>query len=363
MGNSKSSQSLKSKLGTVSKSISKSLGSQSERQDSAVRDRYKRNVCLRADIAEFDIRGEIGHRTAPNASYYEVFHKPTKETLELRVLSKAKLETAYSKSRAVQEKKIHAAVEGNDFIVKLVFASQDTENLYFFTEYSMFGPLGSVLNTKLRDKTIRAIAAQIIIALQYLHRNGVIHRNVCPDSILIFADGFLKLGEFRNAKLMPISGARAFSILSCSPYMAPEMFGSEGHGEEVDYWALGILLFHAKFKRHPLIPDLWEADDCDVSRSIEFNEVTWFPDEENTPLGNLLKDLLVKDKTKRLGAPGQEPIEQHKFFEGFKWKDMSKKKCDIRIMSPGRVVYPIANEQFDRPEPLTRGVEAAFKHF
>lgn len=98
------------------------------------------------------------------------------------------------------------------------------------------------------EKTAQFYAAEIIIALEYLHSIGIIYRykklyikflyrDLKPENVLIDSDGHIKLADFGLSKCMN-SGQPTFSFCGTPDYLAPEIIQREGHDKSVDWWSL-----------------------------------------------------------------------------------------------------------------------------
>ena len=86
----------------------------------------------------------------------------------------------------------------NDFIVKGIYTFQSKKYLYMVMEFMKGGDFASLLEEfgSFDEDTAKYYLAQIVLALDYLHQNGVIHRDLKPDNVLIDADGHIKLTDF-----------------------------------------------------------------------------------------------------------------------------------------------------------------------
>jgi serine/threonine protein kinase len=95
------------------------------------------------------------------------------------------------------------------------------------------------------------IAAQIAIALGYLHSNEIVHRDLKPENVLLAEDGsfyqiysigYLLLADFGLSKFLVENNKQTFSFCGTAEYLAPEILKLRGHSFEVDWWTYGILL-------------------------------------------------------------------------------------------------------------------------
>ncbi len=88
----------------------------------------------------------------------------------------------------------------------------------------------------------RFYAAEVLLALEYLHGKGIIYRGLKPENILLDIDGNIKLADFglategRGKKM-------AETFCGTDEYLAPEVIKGRPYGCSVDWWALGILLY------------------------------------------------------------------------------------------------------------------------
>lgn len=81
-------------------------------------------------------------------------------------------------------------------------------------------------------------AAQIALALGYLHKSKILYRDLKPENILVDEKGYIKLADFGLAKLARESN----SFCGTPEYLSPEMLLGSGHDHTLDWWALGILM-------------------------------------------------------------------------------------------------------------------------
>ena len=121
----------------------------------------------------------------------------------LKVIKKKELYEKNQIKQSIQEKNILMEVK-HPFIVRLHYAFQSPERFYFVLDYVHGGDMFHHLRKRLRftEKETKFYAAEIILALNYLHELGFVYRDLKPENILLDAEGHLKLTDFGLSKAL-----------------------------------------------------------------------------------------------------------------------------------------------------------------
>ncbi|KAM4633501.1 serine/threonine-protein kinase PAK 6-like [Polymixia lowei] len=128
-------------------------------------------------------------------------------------------------------------------VVEMFRSALVEEELWVIMEYLQGGALTNIVNeTRLNEEQIATVCEGVLQALSYLHSQGVIHRDIKSDSILITLDGRIKLSDFGFCAQISKDIPKRKSLVGTPYWMAPEVVSKTPYGTEVDVWSLGIMV-------------------------------------------------------------------------------------------------------------------------
>jgi len=208
------------------------------------------------------------------------------------------------------EKLIHEMVRC-PFIATFLGCFQDDRRVFFLMEHVHGGELYGRLKRegRLPMGHAKLYAAELVLALDYLHSLRVAYRDLKPENVLIARDGHLKLVDFGFAKLL--GDNLAFTIVGTPEYLAPEIVQSRGHGTAVDFWALGVLTFEMLAG----YPPFFAESPYDIYKKILDLDIK-YPRHFDVKAVDLLKRLLAFDPDSRLTSMG---CFHHVWFDYVEW--------------------------------------------
>merc|ERR1712216_174064 len=163
------------------------------------------------------------------------------------------------------------------------------------------------------------------MALQYLHNDNVVYRDLKPENLLIDLDGHMKITDFGFAKHVE---DRTWTLCGTPEYLAPEIIQSKGHGKAVDWWALGILIFEMLAGYPPFYSD----DRMQLYQTILSGKIE-FPRHFKKEARDLISRLLTADLSRRIGnlKGGGAEIRAHPWFKGFDWEALVNRQMTSPI--------------------------------
>jgi len=246
------------------------------------------------------------HRSS--GQYYAI------KTLRKReVLAREEVGSLMAERRALQL----ATAARHPFLVNLLGCLQTPSHVGFVMEYAPGGDLMAHIQSGAFSET-RAVfcAACVVLAIQYLHENNIIYRDLKLDNLLLDAQGFVKLADFGLCKEGIGYGSRTDTFCGTPEFLAPEVLTGRGYTRAVDWWGLGVLVYEMLVGEAPFPGH----DELEVFAQI-VHEQPCYPAHLSRPAVSAMRQLLRKDVTRRLGSGwrGALDVRGHLFFRGVNW--------------------------------------------
>ncbi|XP_066585030.1 ribosomal protein S6 kinase alpha-5-like isoform X2 [Prorops nasuta] len=305
------------------------------------------NAGQRVDMTHFDLLKVLG-----TGAYGKVFlvRKRTGgdsgRLYAMKVLKKASIvQKRKTTEHTKTERQILEAVRDSPFLVTLHYAFQTDAKLHLILDYVSGGELFTHLYQRenFSEVEVRFYIGEIILALEHLHKLGIIYRDIKLENILMDREGHIVLTDFGLSKeFLPHErngNARAYSFCGTIEYMAPEVVrgGSAGHDIAVDWWSVGVLTYELLTGASPFTVEGERNNQQEISRRILRTEPP-IPTHLNTNVRNFIARLLVKDPRQRLGGGPRdaEELKEHLFFQeaapAFTWEALEKREIQPPIV-------------------------------
>ncbi|XP_062540823.1 ribosomal protein S6 kinase alpha-5 [Armigeres subalbatus] len=263
----------------------------------------------------------------------------------MKVLKKA---TICQKKKTAEhtktERQVLESIKRSPFLVTMHYAFQTDSKLHIILDYVSGGELFTHLYNKehFTEDEVRIYIAEIIVALEQLHKLGIIYRDIKLENILIDSEGHIVLTDFGLSRELVYENERAHSFCGTIEYMAPEIVKSNqnGHDASVDWWSVGVLTFELLTGSSPFSSEE-PATQTEISKKITNTEAV-IPDHLSREAKDFIRKLLVKDPRRRLGGGTADASElkSHTFFKSVNWRQLAEKK----IAAPFR---PVIEDELD----------------
>lgn len=175
------------------------------------------------------------------------------------------------------------------------------------------------------EDAVRFWIAEIGCALRHIHAQGIVHRDVKPDNVLLDSEGHVHLADF-NVASDYTPGKPLTSKSGTLAYLAPEVYMGRGYGPEVDWWSLGVLFYECIYNKRPFEGNNHEALAQSIIKADPPFPVTSPP--VTMVCLHAISSLLEKDKTVRIGAAGFDTFTDNPFFRQIDFGALERKEIE-----------------------------------
>jgi serine/threonine protein kinase len=226
-----------------------------------------------------------------------------------KVVAKSSLKKEKAQQKLVAEIKIHQHLHHQN-IVRFYHSFQDRHNVYILLELCTNQSLMELLKCRKRltEPETRFYMLQIIDAVEYLHRNNVIHRDLKLGNLFLNSQLQVKVGDMGLSTKLEKADDRKKTICGTPNYIAPEIITGGTHSFEVDIWSLGVILYTMLVGKPPFETRDVKATYKRIKRgSYSFPDTVDLSKDSRTLIESLLQ--LVPEK-----RPSLTQIKNSNFF-------------------------------------------------
>ena len=252
---------------------------------------------LTAAFPNLEIQEVIGR--GASGTVFKAYDCVSKESYALKILSASLVQDAEFTERFIREGKTLASLQHPN-VVKVYEAAERNGFFYILMEL-VDGPN---LRALIRERSLSLLNAQTLVpqicaGIQHAHDNGVVHRDVKPENILVSEEGTVKIADFGLAKLLfskeLVSLTRTGQVMGTPHYMAPEQLENpEEVNLQADIYAMGVVFYELvtgelPLGRFPLPSDIDEA--AEQLDDVLLGMLEKKPEKRYSDVGEVLKDI------------------------------------------------------------------------
>lgn len=281
-------------------------------------------------LNDFELIRVIGRGSYAKVLMVEL--KKTRRIYAMKVIKKALVTDDEDIDWVQTEKHVFETASNHPFLVGLHSCFQTPSRLFFVIEFVRGGDLMFHMQRQRRlpEEHARFYAAEISLALNFLHDKGIIYRDLKLDNVLLDHEGHIKLTDYGMCKEGIRPGDTTSTFCGTPNYIAPEILRGEEYGFSVDWWALGVLLYEMLAGRSPFdIAGASENPDQnteDYLFQVILEKTIRIPRSLSVKAGSVLKGFLNKNPQDRLGCHRESAfvdIAEHPFFKSIDWEMVS----------------------------------------
>lgn len=257
------------------------------------------------------------------ADVVEVKDTATGERFAMKTIAKKRILDRKARARLALEVHAMSQTDPSPFVQRCHAAFESPTNIFFVVDLCSGGDLYFHLASqrseenewKIPEKEGRILLAELALAVEHVHGQGYIHKDIKIENVMLDHRGHVKLVDFGLADKLVAEEApldRTGSLTS----MAPELLRDRTGGRHTDWWAYGILAYELLTGHSP-----WSCLDNNrvIQKEIQRLEIN-FPLHLSHEARLFLGGLLERNVKTRLGTKSDREVRGAKFFENIDWE-------------------------------------------
>jgi serine/threonine kinase 32 len=256
---------------------------------------------------------------------WRVEKKSSKTIYAMKEMSKARVITKKSVSSVMNERHLLSILK-HPFLVNMVYAFQDRDNLYLLMDIMPGGDLRHHIGRrkKFTEEQTKFFIACMIIALEYIHNQGILHRDIKPENLVFDAQSYLRVTDLGIARVWRPDNSADTS--GTPGYMAPEIMCRQNHGVAVDYYAIGVIAYECMMGKRPYVGrDRKEIRDQILAKQVQLKK-TDIPQGWSLEAADFINRLIQRKPMNRLGVNGPQEVKSHPWFKDYPWEKLLNKE-------------------------------------
>ncbi|MDA3863891.1 MAG: protein kinase [Deltaproteobacteria bacterium] len=227
------------------------------------------------------------------------------------------------------------------------YSGSKSEQAYIVTEFISGITLGQFFEKhklKMAESAL-LIFYQITLALQHAHENGIIHRDIKPDNIMITHEGKIKLMDFGISRVIENPGITSTGQILGSPaYMSPEIIKGKPAGKKSDIFSLGILLYQLSTGESPFYGSNTHAVLVKIAE-VEYEDPEAKKPDMGVHCANLIRSCLSREPQNR---PENVALLLSRIEKILSWSGIGKE--DFNKLSSKLLLDPENTDEEIKPE-------------
>ncbi|TVY35260.1 Serine/threonine-protein kinase [Lachnellula subtilissima] len=253
-----------------------------------------------------------------------VERKDTGLTFALKYIRKDEVVRSESVRNILRERRMLESLN-YQFICNMRYSFQDIEYMYLVVDLMSGGDLRFHISRKtFTEDAVRFWIAELGCALRYIHGQGIIHRDIKPDNVLLDSEGHIHLADFNVAS--DYVGKALTSKSGTLAYLSPEVYSGTGYGPGADWWSLGVLFYECIYNKRPFEGSTQSALSAAIKKANPNFPVTAPP--VSMPCLHAISSALEEDPKKRMGSMSFESFTDNPFFRCLDFEALEKKEIE-----------------------------------
>lgn len=233
-----------------------------------------------------------------NGAVHKALHIPSLIFVALKSMS---VHDKNTRHQLIKELTAYSRLS-SPYIVSFLGAFYDAGRIVLASEYMNCGSLQSFVErhgSPLPESVLKHIVREVVLGLDYLHRNHQVHRDIKPENILLNHHGSVKIGDFGLLKDLGGTKAVTRSFMGTMAYLSPERITSRSYSYVSDIWSFGVSILYCCLGENPFFStDYWEL----IDRIDRAPAPTLDPKRFSPELCDFVAKCLIKNPDERPSA-------------------------------------------------------------
>lgn len=250
------------------------------------------------------------------SSVWHAVHKATGRAVAIKVIEKL---TKSPIARYGYRHEVDIQQQLNfPFIARLYDVIETQFYLYLIMELASGCSVADLVNQRgqIAESRIQSMLTQLIATLEYLHSNGIVHRDIKGENLMLDQFNNLKMIDFGLSRRQTDPDGMLGTICGSYSYMAPELVRAERYTEKVDIWSAGVVLYSCLYGALPF----QDASLARLGQRILYSEPKFGPEVSANAI-DLMRRMLCKDPRLRINLA---EIKEHPWFNKSEYERIQK---------------------------------------
>lgn len=300
-------------------------------------------------LPEFPVRGDLDTQdfevisVIAKGAYGNVLkvHREDEEQFyAVKVLDKNQIILENAVQQCKDEATIQSMLGHHPFIVKVLEFWQSRSHLYIVLTFVPYGDMFTLwsYHGHFPETLVKYQIAELAVVISYLHKSGVIYRDMKMENILFDFDGHTQITDFGLAKWLTY-GEKTRTVCGTLQYMAPEVLSVVAYGHTADWWSLGVLMYTMLTGEYPVDGAANHFEMASLVSECEYLLPTYISEKCQA----VVSRLLIKCPNRRL--TDLFSLQNLPFFKGIDFNALIEKQISLRnVVPPDFFDVPVESE-------------------
>lgn len=198
-------------------------------------------------MERYTLKKSLGDRAF--AKTYRANNRKTGKECSLKTFDIFKLERNECKCEVVLYQIVGKLLHPNIVSYQDSFIDKEARQCCIASDYCSYGSLDDIIqnhrskNSRIPENEVLRMFKDMLLGLNYLHNNGLIHGNLKPKNVFVDEDDNLMIGDYGPSKAFEELRTYPYPVTGNHTYLSPEELKNSQHDRKTDVWSLGCIMY------------------------------------------------------------------------------------------------------------------------